>query len=486
MLPTAANKISLRPYQLECLTAIETTLQNHSRTACVMSTGSGKTIVFSEFCRQKKDPVLIVVNQTELIKQTIEKMSFFGLSPEVISGAVKRDSDSHVTVCSIQTLSRDEILLTMPVDKYRHIIIDECHHCTAETFQSILKHFRNYKLIGFTATLERTSKHEGFAEIFDSICYEYSIDKGIAEGFLCPIKTEIVELPKVIKANATTKELAETNLYPIADHLQNFADRRALVFMPTIALSMKFAEVLQDANINARHVDGNSPDREEIISDFKANKFNFLLSKNLLLEGFDVPDVNLLVLLRPTDSRIIYAQSVGRGLRIAPGKTECLVLDYMGLTMQHELYKQPLLESPVEKETREAVEREKAVRDDYNRFLNSLLTERNPEGKALYDPYQLKELFPQLEEFSKPKSALQYPTDKQVKALVGFRVKPCWSISKISASYLLDILFKRIKEELCTVAQAMALKRIGIKEPFNIKFTQVDSIIKQRTYRRHF
>lgn len=476
--------MDLRTYQLDCLSAIDKVLLDHNKTAVVMATGSGKTIVFAEFCRRTKEPVLIVVGQTELIHQTLEKLSYFDIVPTVISGTVKQQSDSHVTVCSIQTLSKEDVLATLPVNSYKYIIVDETHHITATTFQAILSHFQDYKLIGFTATLERTNKHESFIEIFDSICFEYSIDKGIEEGFLCPIKTEIIAIPaltKLTKVGANSKELAEASLYPIADHLQGFSDRKALVFMPTLELSIKFAEVLQDADINAKHVDGCSPDRMEIISDFKANKFNFLLSKNLLLEGFDVPDVNLLVLLRPTDSRIIYAQAIGRGIRIAPNKTECLVLDYMGLTNQHELYKQPLLEAPKEKESREAREREKGVRDDYNRFLESLLKERNPEGKVLYDPYSLKELFPQLEEFSKPKDSRSYPTDKQIKAMVGFRVKPCWSISRLSASYILDILFKRITAGLCTVSQAQALKRCGVKEPFNIKFTEVNTIINKRT-----
>lgn len=478
--------MELRPYQTQCLEAIDSALSNQNRTAVVMATGSGKTIVFAEFCRRTSESVLIVVNQTELIRQTVEKLGYFGLTPTVISGTVKQSTDSHITVCSIQTLSREDVLLNMPIGLFKYIILDECHHSTSSTFQAILSHFKEYKLIGFTATLERRNKTESFVDIFDSICFEYSIDKGIAQGYLSPVRTEIVELPQIANKGNNSKELAEANLYHIADHLQGFADRKALVFMPTVELSIKFAEVLQETNINARHVDGSSPDREEIISSFKKNEFNFLLSKNLLLEGFDVPDVNLLVLLRPTDSRIIYAQAIGRGIRIAEGKSECLVLDYMGLTIQHELYKQPLLKAPKGKETREAIAREKAIRDDYNRFLSSLLKERNPEGKSLYNPYEMKGLFPQLEEFSNPKSQLQYPSDKQIKALVGFRIKPCWSVSKLAASYLLDILFKRANAGHCTIAQGQALKRVGVKNSFSTPFSLVSSIIQQRNHRGNY
>ena len=439
---------------------------------------SGKTICFAEYCKRTNEPVLIVVNQTELIHQTIEKLSYFGLEPNVVSGTVKQSTESHITICSIQTLCRDDILLKLPPDAFKCIIIDEVHHAVADTFQKILNHFTNYKLIGFTATLERLKKHEGFAEIFDSICFEYSIDKGIAEGYLSPIRTELCTLPATDKTDI--EEILEESLFQIADHLQGFSEHKALVFMPSIKLSKKFAGILQENNINAKHVDGTSKDRVEIINSFKRSEFNFLLSKNLLLEGFDVPDVDLLVLLRPTASRVVYAQSIGRGLRIAEGKKECLILDYLGLTELHELYKQPLLESPKEVQTREQKERERTVRDEYSSFLDSLVRSYNTGNKKLYDPTKLTDLFPDIETFKKPKKANQRMTPRQASAIIKFRIKPSHNISKLCAGHIISKLIERCNAKKCTIAQAFALKKLGVESPFNVPFNQVNQYFNQR------
>jgi len=476
-------KINLRPYQLECLESIDKALLDHNRTAVVMATGSGKTIVFAEFCRNKKEPVLIVVNQTELIHQTIEKLSYFDIEPNVISGTVNRSTESHVTICSIQTLCRDAILLNLSSDAFKCIIIDEVHHVVSDTFMKILNHFINYKLIGFSATLERTNKNEGFAEIFDSICFEYSIDQGIADGYLCPIKTELCTLPATDKTDV--EEILEESLYQIADHLQAFTDRKALLFMPSIKLSKKFAGILQENGFNAKHVDGTTKNRVELINSFRNNDFNFLLSKNLLLEGFDVPDVDLLVLLRPTASRVIYAQSIGRGLRIAPNKTECLILDYLGLTDQHELYKQPLLESPKDIQVREQADRQQKKRErssanNYTSFLTALIREFNTDNKRLHNPFKISELFPNIETFIKPKDANQRMTERQARAIIKFKIKPSNDISKVCAGYILSKLIERCNRNLCTIGQGMALKKFGIDDAFNVPYSEVNQHFQNR------
>lgn len=344
--------MELRPYQDEARRAIEKEWEEgHQRTLLVLPTGTGKTIVFARVAEdvvRTGGRVLILAHRGELLDQARDKLAAVTGLRCALEKAESSCLDSffRVVLGSVQTMSREQRLAKFPPDYFAAIIIDEAHHALSPTYQSILDHFSDAKVLGVTATPDRGDMRS-LGEYFSSLAYEYSLPQAIRDGYLCKIRAQTIPLRLDIssvgmssgdfKASDVGSAL-DPYLEQIAQEMTHYCDgRKTVVFLPLIATSQRFCKLLQDAGFNAAEVNGESPDRAEILADFEAGKYDVLCNSMLLTEGWDCPSVDCVVMLRPTKIRSLYCQVIGRGTRLAPGKDGLLLLDFLWLSERHEL-----------------------------------------------------------------------------------------------------------------------------------------------------
>ena len=315
------TKMELRPYQGEAVAAIEDEWgKGVKRTLLVLPTGTGKTICFAkvtEDCVRMGDRVLILAHRGELLDQArdkIAKATGLGCSIEKAEESCL-DSFFRVTVGSVQTLMRQSRLERFKPDYFNTIIIDEAHHALSPSYRNVLDYFDKAKVLGVTATPERGDL-KNLGEVFDTLAYEYRITQAIKQGYLCRIKALTIPLKLDISQvgiSAGDYKVGEigTALDPYLDQIadqmaEHCMNRKTVVFLPLIATSQKFRDILNDRGFKAAEVNGESEDRAEILADFEAGKYNVLCNSMLLTEGWDCPSVDCIVVLRPTKVRGLY------------------------------------------------------------------------------------------------------------------------------------------------------------------------------------
>lgn len=345
---------TLRPYQAEAKDAIlhEWDIGNR-RTLLILPTGAGKTVVFSSVTENQVNrghKVLIMAHRGELLEQAADKLKRM---TGIDSALEKADSSSlgsffPVTVGSVQSLSQPRRLDRFPTDYYQDIIVDEAHHCLSDSYKRVLEHFHDANVLGVTATPDRGDKKD-LSEFFDSQAYEYSMADAVKDGYLCPIKAQMIPLKLDISDVGISNgdfsagdigHSLEPYLERIANEMTHYCKgRKTVVFLPLISISQEFCQMLQKAGFRAAEVNGTSEDRDKVLADFEAGKYEILCNSMLLTEGWDCPSVDCVVVLRPTKVRALYQQMVGRGMRLADGKEDLLLLDFLWMTERHDLCK---------------------------------------------------------------------------------------------------------------------------------------------------
>lgn len=344
--------MNLRPYQEAAKAAIHKEWgSGNQRTLLVLPTGTGKTIVFAKLIEdlvRKGERVLILAHRGELLDQAAEKLAAAtGLGCGVEKAELScKDELFRVVVGSVQTLMREKRLTSFPRDYFHTLIVDEAHHCLADSYRRVIDHFGGSKLLGVTATPDRGDMRE-LGEVFQSLAFEYSLPRAIRDGFLSPIKA--LTIPLQIDITGVTQSAGDfqagalgTALDPyleqIADEMwEHCRDRKSVVFLPLIATSQKFCNLLKDRGFRAAEVNGESPDRAEILAAFDSWDNGVLCNSMLLTEGWDCPSVDCIVPLRATKIRSLFAQMVGRGTRLYPGKDYLLLLDFLWNTTRLDL-----------------------------------------------------------------------------------------------------------------------------------------------------
>jgi len=344
--------MELRPYQREAVSAVLGEWnQGHRKTLLVLPTGTGKTVVFSKVVAEqvgKGHRALIIAHRGELLDQAADKLvQSCGLS-SVLEKAESTGVGSSVpvTVGSVQTLCRDSRLSQFPDDYFSDIIVDEAHHCLSDSYQKVLDHFPKANILGVTATPDRGDRRN-LGKYFDSLAYEYSMRQAIRDGYLCPIKAQMIPLELDISSVSTTGgdyavgEIGSA-LFPylkqIATEMPKYCKgRKTVVFLPLVKTSQAFCQLLKENGLTAAEVNGDSDDRAKVLADFESGKYEVLCNSMLLTEGWDCPSVDCVVVLRPTKVRSLYQQMIGRGMRLAPGKDHLLLLDFLWMTEKHDL-----------------------------------------------------------------------------------------------------------------------------------------------------
>lgn len=362
----------LRPYQREAVQAIEGEWgKGNRKTLLVCPTGTGKTQIFSTVIRDRigdGSRALILAHRNELLEQAGERLkTAYGIDSALEKAeSTSAGSPLRVTVASIQSLANASRLNRFSRDYFKTIVVDEAHHCLADSYQKVLNHFPEADVLGVTATPDKAD-HRNLGEYFDSKAYEYSMPRAIREGYLCPIKAQMIPLKLDINdvgisngdyAAGEIGNALEPYLNQIALEMVNYCKgRKTVVFLPLVKTSQKFTELLNSHGLTAVEVNGNSKDRDERIADFEDGKYDVLCNSMLLTEGWDCPAVDCVVILRPTKVRSLYQQMVGRGMRLALDKDHLLLLDFLWLTERHDLCKPSGLLAKSEEEARKIDER---------------------------------------------------------------------------------------------------------------------------------
>lgn len=330
--------MELRTYQTECIDTIEA--QPPGAYLAQMATGLGKTVTFANLPRHG-GRMLILSHREELVEQP---RKYFDCSYG-IERAQQHSHGEEVVSASIQTLVRR--LDQFDPEDFRLIICDEAHHAAASTYRKIFDHFRPEKLIGFTATPNRGDKVR-LDTVFSKIIFQRDLRWGVQNGYLCNIHCRRVDIGFDLSAVHTRRgdyapgeldEAMDGTADAIAEAYRSMAVGATLIFAVSVHQAEEIAKRIKGAVV----VTGETKDRASIIQAFTAGEIPCIVNCMVFTEGTDIPRVETVIIARPTQSETLYAQMVGRGLRLYPGKQQLELIDCVGITGKTSLCTAPSL-----------------------------------------------------------------------------------------------------------------------------------------------
>ena len=506
--------MSLRPYQAEARDAIiREWSAGNQKTLLVLPTGTGKTIVFASVVQnqvKRGGRALIMAHRGELLDQAADKLKDACGLDSVLEKAESSSlgSDVPVTIGSVQSLAQPKRLAQFPSDYFTDIVIDEAHHCLSDSYQRVLEHFPEANILGVTATPDRGDQRN-LGKYFDSKAYEYSMTKAIRDGFLCPIKAQMIPLELNIRdvgmsngdyAVGEIGTALDPYLAQIAEEMSRYCKgRKTVVFLPLIKTSRKFCDLLNRAGLRAAEVNGNSNDRAEVLHDFEAGKYDVLCNSMLLTEGWDCPSVDCIVVLRPTKLSSLYQQMVGRGMRLSEGKDHLLLLDFLWLSERHDLCRPSAL---VSKDAAIAEKLDAQLMKDDN-IYDLIEAEEQAERDILAEREEAlaRELAEMRRRKRKLVDPLQYAMSIAAEDLVGYVPTFAWEMAPAStkqleflekrgifsasvdnmgkASMIIDRLKRRQDEGLSTPKQIRCLERYGFRQVGTWQFDDAGKMISR-------
>ncbi len=361
----------LRDYQQK---AVDNTLkyfrQKRDPAVIVLPTGAGKSLVIAELARIAKGRVLVLAHVKELVEQNHEKYESYDLKAGVYSaGLNKKDTEDKVIFGSIQSVANasDDFF-----ENFTIVIIDECHRVGLEQetqYAQVVKKLRSHNedlcILGLTATpyrlglgwifnyshlgVERTKE----ARFFKQSVFELPLEYMIRNGYLTPpVKVDIPvtsydfseltesgrkfttdQVEQILKKQRRLTPLIVKNIVNITE---TYDRKGVMIFSSTVKHAKEILSYLPEGEAKIILGDTEASERDGIIDEFKAKKIKYLVNVSVLTTGFDAPHVDVIAILRPTDSVSLYQQIIGRGLRLDTGKKDCFVLDYTGVT--HDIY----------------------------------------------------------------------------------------------------------------------------------------------------
>lgn len=355
------DMLRLRLYQREAIDAVTAAHKDGMRRpAVVLPTGGGKTVIFvhmvAEHHARTGTRSLVLVHRDELADQALAKLR--AVAPHLHAGKVKAADDdvyADVVVASVQTLARaarlDRLVRSQSASPFGLGVTDECHHAVAPSYGRIYAAFPDMDHAGFTATLER-GDGIGLGSVWDHVVYTKSIQWMISKGYLVAphgvsvavdgLDTAAVkrsggdyqdgDMGRALEACSAPEQAARA-------YRLHAADRPGVAFWPTVATAEAGAAAFIRAGLPSAVVSGATPreERRRIFAARQAGDVQVLSNCMVLTEGFDDPGLSCAMIARPTASRPLYTQMVGRVLRPFPGKADALVLDLVGATEDHRL-----------------------------------------------------------------------------------------------------------------------------------------------------
>lgn len=312
----------------------------------VLPTGTGKTFLSAFDAKKFDGRVLFIVHRLDILNQSME--AFEKVWPEakigLLTGEIKEHlHDSKVLFASKDSLRNSDYLSLFSTTEFDYIIVDEVHHGQAPTYQSIIKHFqpKNF-ILGMTATPDRMDRKDIF-ELFDyNKVFEYSLNEAIENGFLVPYTyyglKDNIDYSK-IRYNGQKYNVQDLDKYLIIEkrneqilkeYLEKGEGNKALGFCCSIKHADRMAQFFNEHGLPSISITSETPDRDTKIKEFRNNKYAVAFTVDLFNEGIDFPDLRVLLFIRPTESKTVFMQQLGRGLRLCSGKNKVVILDFIG------------------------------------------------------------------------------------------------------------------------------------------------------------
>lgn len=341
--PEPAQPTSEQNLALDALA--QTRVEGFRRGLVVMATGLGKTFLAAFDARQMgAGRVLFVAHREEILLQA--EATFQRVLPKTRVGryyADQREQEADMLFASVQTLNRQAHLRQFPRDHFDYIVVDEFHHAAADTYRRLLHHFSPRFLLGLTATPDRSDQSDILALCDDNLVYTRNLFDGVTSGLLCPfsyygIFDEHVDYEEIpwrngkFDVNSLSTRLA--TLARARHALREWRDKagtRTLAFCVSTIHADFMAEQFRKADIPALSVHSRSEmNRHEALHRLRNGEARVIFSVDLFNEGVDVPDIDTVMMLRPTDSKVLFLQQIGRGLRPAENKDRLVILDFIG------------------------------------------------------------------------------------------------------------------------------------------------------------
>ena len=339
--------MELKPRQQEAFDAVFAALDRGIDKALLsIPTGVGKTCIGLHVARQF-ERACFLVHRTELMQQTADSATRIDPAWPIGFIAPGQQNLQPLTVAMLPTIYRR--LEKIDPDAFDCVIIDEAHHATSKSWRAVADHFAGAKLrLGLSATPERADGSD-LSHLFSEIAYEMSVEQAVNENYLVkPIARQCLTSCSLERVRTTAGDFNEGDLAAIVDcpernqfvvskFLEHAKERKAIAFTVTIDHAKHLVEAFQAQGVNADWVAGDSPDRAEKLSRFRRGETQVLASCMVLSEGYDETSVDCILLCRPTKSRALFSQQCGRGLRLHPGKQDCLILDFVDASGKHRL-----------------------------------------------------------------------------------------------------------------------------------------------------
>jgi len=532
--------LKLRDYQKKAVDNVFREWETTRSTLVVSPTGTGKTVLMCEIVKRAfPKRVMILAHRMELIFQARDKVRrFTGLEADVEMADLFANEHASlfgkppVVVSSIQTQNaggegRGRMGRFDPWE-FGIVIVDEAHHATAPSYRRVLNYYlqnENIRMLGVTATPDRADE-EALGQIYDTVAFDYEIIDAVNEGYLVPIQQRMIEVGSLDYSNIRTTagdlngaDLAqvmeeEQNLHAIASPaIEICGDRRALVFASGQGHGERLTEIFQRHGKTAGWICDKTPKdtRIQLLEDYAAGKIQYMVNVGCLTEGFDDAGIEVVVIGRPTKSRSLYAQMVGRGTRPLTGLIDGLetanerksaiaasrkphleVLDFVGNSGRHklvtcadilggkvsdeivELAAKKARESGGPVDMSEAIieaQREAEERKRLEAAKRARLRARAEWSAKTIDPFALWDIQPTRERGWERGKTL---SEKQRELLLKQGVDPD-ERSYHECKQILDELFRRWDAGLCSLKQSKHLKRYGL--PTDLTRTQASMVL---------
>ena len=529
-----------RPYQVNAADSIEAAWLTHRKVLLVMATGLGKTVTFADIIRRRrKKRAIVIAHREELIRQAAGKVSAVtGLACEIEMASEHADTHifkkAPVVVASKDTLKGRRLQKFDPND-FDLLIIDEAHHAVAGSYTPIIDHFmKNPDLVvlGVTATADRLDR-QAMGKVFDRCPFVYDIADGINDGWLVPIKQAVCRCTDLNYSRVSTvagdlnageledEMMREKPVHEVAlGILQHSRWLKTLVFAVSIKHAEKLAEIMNRYRPGcARVVTGKTPKdrRRSDLTDYRNGKFQYLINVGVFTEGFDEPSIAMVAIARPTKSRALYVQMIGRGTRTLPHLVDALatagertaaikgsakpcleVLDFAGNAGRHKLItvadvlggnydgavvaraKAIAEQAGTAVDMQEALaqaqedeEKEKARKREIDRQKREAIRANATFETNEVDPFSVFGIEPA--EWMKRDT--EPATDKQIELIQKFGISTA-GMNKRTATKLIGEMMERRKAGLCTYGQALWLQRRGV-DTTGMSFKDASAMIEK-------
>jgi len=535
--------IVLRDYQTACVERTYEALETARSTLIVKATGLGKTISVAEIIRRwnsdTRGRVLFMGHSDELIRQACHKIKqMTGEECDVEMGEQRADTSimyqrAKVVVTSVQTMARAKRMRRFNPSDWGLLVIDEAHHAIAPSYLAVTEYFQqnpDLKLIGLTATPDRADE-AAMGRVFETVAFEYGIVDGINDGWLVPIEQQLVTVAglDLSRVRTTAGDLNQGDLARILEEEERCHEVASATLQLSEGPTLIFTASVRQAELIAQIINRHSPGeaewicgdqiacpmdlRRSILQRFSTGRFRYLVNCSILLEGYDEPTIRTIVMARPTKSRSLYAQVIGRGTRTLPGvidgldesaarrqaiaasgKPKMLVLDLAGNAGRHKLittadilggnFDDEIIARAIES-TKQASARNERIdtlaalrhaveeKKEAERRQRERITADARVRSRRVDPFDVFDLTPRREpEYGKGRP----PAPWSLKILDKAKI-PHQNISYERARQLAEEQLARWKKDLATYKQVTVLLRAGYPQPQNFTFSQASAEI---------